>query len=136
MAAPPDYSRQLLLKEIGPEGQAKLANSRVLIVGAGGPRQPGVAVIWRAPGSAISGWWIRTLSTPVICNRQPIYALADVGKSKVELARAAVAALNPSVVVETHEARFTADNALAVGCELRHRRRLQRQFLRAEIPDQ
>jgi sulfur-carrier protein adenylyltransferase/sulfurtransferase len=40
MAAAPDYSRQLLLKEIGPEGQAKLANSRVLIVGAGGLGSP------------------------------------------------------------------------------------------------
>jgi sulfur-carrier protein adenylyltransferase/sulfurtransferase len=111
MAAAPDYSRQLLLKEIGPEGQAKLANSRVLIVGAGGLGSP---VLQYLAGAGVGQLGVVDSDTLDASNlhRQPIYALADVGKSKVELARAAVAAINPSVVVETHEARFTADNAL------------------------
>jgi len=111
MAAAPDYSRQLLLKEIGPEGQAKLANSRVLIVGAGGLGSP---VLQYLAGAGVGHLGVVDSDTLDASNlhRQPIYALADVGKSKVELARAAVAAINPSVVVETHEARFTADNAL------------------------
>jgi molybdopterin/thiamine biosynthesis adenylyltransferase/rhodanese-related sulfurtransferase len=112
MAAAPDYSRQLLLKEIGPEGQAKLANSRVLIVGAGGLGSP---VLQYLAGAGVGRLGVVDSDTLDASNlhRQPIYALADVGKSKVELARAAVAAINPSVIVETHEARFTADNALA-----------------------
>ena len=112
MAAAPDYSRQLLLKEIGPEGQAKLANSRVLIVGAGGLGSP---VLQYLAGAGVGHLGVVDSDTLDASNlhRQPIYALADVGKSKVELARAAVAAINPSVVVETHEARFSADNALA-----------------------
>src|SRR5260370_22196460 len=111
MAAAPDYSRQLLLKEIGPKGQAKLANSRVLIVGAGGLGSP---VLQYLAGAGVGHLGVVDSDTLDASNlhRQPIYALADVGKSKVELARAAVAAINPSVVVETHEARFTADNAL------------------------
>jgi sulfur-carrier protein adenylyltransferase/sulfurtransferase len=111
MSAAPDYSRQLLLKEIGAGGQAKLANSRVLIVGAGGLGSP---VLQYLAGAGVGRLGVMDSDTLDASNlhRQPIYALADVGKSKVELARAAVAAINPSVVVETHDARFTADNAL------------------------
>ncbi len=113
MAAAPDYSRQLLLKEIGPQGQAKLANSRVLIVGAGGLGSP---VLQYLAGAGVGHLGVVDSDTLDASNlhRQPIYALADVGKSKVELARAAVAAINPSVVVLTHEARFSANNALAL----------------------
>jgi adenylyltransferase/sulfurtransferase len=45
-------------------------------------------------------------------HRQPIYALADVGRPKIDLARAAINEINPSVQVETHAQRFNADNAL------------------------
>jgi adenylyltransferase/sulfurtransferase len=45
-------------------------------------------------------------------HRQPIYGLSDVGRPKAELARAAIAAINPAVQIETHAARFNADNAL------------------------
>jgi adenylyltransferase/sulfurtransferase len=47
-------------------------------------------------------------------HRQPLYSLADVGSQKVELARAAVHALNPTVRVETHATRFGARNALSL----------------------
>src|SRR5260370_21817738 len=106
----PDYSRQTLLKEIGADGQAALARGRVLIVGAGGLGSP---VLQYLAGAGVGHLGVVDSDTLDASNlhRQPIYALADVGKSKVELARAAVAAINPSVLVETHEARFTADNA-------------------------
>ena len=111
MSAAPDYSRQLLLKEIGPQGQARLARGRVLVVGAGGLGSP---VLQYLAGAGVGHLGIVDPDTLDASNlhRQPIYALADVGKSKVELARAAVAAINPSVLVETHGERFTADNAL------------------------
>ena len=119
MAAAPDYSRQLLLKEIGPEGQAKLANSRVLVVGAGGLGSP---VLQYLAGAGVGYLGVVDSDTLDASNlhRQPIYALSDVGQSKVALARAAVAAINPSVVVETHDARFTADNARewVEGCDV------------------
>jgi sulfur-carrier protein adenylyltransferase/sulfurtransferase len=107
----PDYSRQTLLKEIGAGGQAKLANSRVLIVGAGGLGSP---VLQYLAGAGVGHLGIVDADTLDASNlhRQPLYALADVGKLKVDLARAAVRAINPTVAVETHAARFTADNAL------------------------
>jgi molybdopterin/thiamine biosynthesis adenylyltransferase/rhodanese-related sulfurtransferase len=107
----PDYSRQTLLKEIGPAGQARLAGSRVLIVGAGGLGSP---VLQYLAGAGVGHLGLVDADTLDASNlhRQPIFALADVGKSKVALAQAAILAINPSVTVATHATRFTADNAL------------------------
>jgi sulfur-carrier protein adenylyltransferase/sulfurtransferase len=107
----PDYSRQQLLKEIGAEGQAILARSRVLIVGIGGLGSP---VLQYLAGAGVGHLGLVDADTLDASNlhRQPIYALADVGRSKVELARAAALAINPSVSVETHDLLFTSDNAL------------------------
>jgi adenylyltransferase/sulfurtransferase len=109
----PDYSRQGLLKEIGPQGQELLARSRVLIVGAGGLGSP---VLQYLAGAGIGTLGLIDADTLDASNlhRQPIYALRDVGRQKVELARAAVQAINPAVRVEAIEARFDAGNALAL----------------------
>jgi adenylyltransferase/sulfurtransferase len=106
----PDYSRQQLLREIGAHGQAKLASSRVLIVGAGGLGSP---VLQYLAGAGVGCLGIVDADTLEASNlhRQPIYALSEVGRAKASLAEAAVARLNPSVRVEAHGARFTADNA-------------------------
>ncbi len=107
----PDYSRQILLKEVGPAGQAKLAAARVLIVGLGGLGSP---VMQYLAGAGVG--FLGLIDADVLdasnLHRQPIYALADVGKPKADLARAAIAAVNPGVRVETHAAQFNADNAL------------------------
>ncbi len=107
----PDYSRQLALKEIGAAGQAKLADSRVLVVGAGGLGSP---VLQYLAGAGVGHLGVVDADTLDASNlhRQPIYSLADVGQSKVQLARAAVMAINPNVAVQSHDTRFTADNAL------------------------
>jgi molybdopterin/thiamine biosynthesis adenylyltransferase/rhodanese-related sulfurtransferase len=107
----PDYSRQILLKEIGAEGQAKLREARVLIVGLGGLGSP---VMQYLAGAGVG--FLGLIDADVLdasnLHRQPIYGLADVGKPKADLARAAIAAINPDVQVETHDDRFNADNAL------------------------
>ena len=107
----PDYSRQILLKEIGLQGQAKLSLARVLIVGLGGLGSP---VMQYLAGAGVG--FLGLIDADVLdasnLHRQPIYALADVGKQKPDLARAAIAAINPAVQVETHAANFAADNAL------------------------
>jgi molybdopterin/thiamine biosynthesis adenylyltransferase len=107
----PDYSRQQLLKEIGAQGQALLARSRVLVVGAGGLGSP---VLQYLAGAGVGCLGVVDADTLDASNlhRQPIYALADVGSSKVALARAAVARINPAVQVESHALRLDADNAL------------------------
>jgi len=109
----PDYSRQQLLKEIGPQGQELLARSRVLIVGAGGLGSP---VLQYLAGAGVGTLGLIDADSLEASNlhRQPIYALADVGGQKVELARAAVQALNPTVRVETFATRFNAANACAL----------------------
>src|ERR1700689_3205000 len=107
----PDYSRQTLLKEVGAAGQATLARSRVLIVGAGGLGSP---VLQYVVGAGVG--FLGLVDADVLhasnLHRQPIYALNEVGEPKAALAQAAAARLNPSVRVETHAERLTADNAL------------------------
>jgi sulfur-carrier protein adenylyltransferase/sulfurtransferase len=109
----PDYSRQQLLKEIGPQGQELLARSRVLIVGAGGLGSP---VLQYLAGAGVGTLGLIDADSLDAGNlhRQPIYALQDVGRQKVELARAAVQAINPAVRVQTFDLRFNAGNARAL----------------------
>src|SRR5580698_6091097 len=107
----PDYSRQILLKEIGLQGQAKLESARVLIVGLGGLGSP---VMQYLAGAGVG--FLGLIDADVLdasnLHRQPIYALADIGRQKADLARAAIAAINPAVQVETHATSFHTDNAL------------------------
>jgi sulfur-carrier protein adenylyltransferase/sulfurtransferase len=107
----PDYSRQLLLKEVGSAGQAALVKSRVLIVGAGGLGSP---VLQYLAGAGVGHIGLIDADTLDASNlhRQPIFALDEVGRSKAELARAAIARLNPEVRVEIRTGRFEAGNAL------------------------
>src|SRR5271163_4803934 len=107
----PDYSRQQLLKEIGAQGQAALARGRVLVVGLGGLGSP---VLQYLAGAGVGCLGIIDGDTLDASNlhRQPIYALADVGGQKAGLAAAAVQRINPSVRVDIHPGRLSADNAL------------------------
>jgi sulfur-carrier protein adenylyltransferase/sulfurtransferase len=107
----PDYSRQLLLKEIGAKGQAALARARVLVVGLGGLGSP---VLQYLAGAGVGHLGLVDDDILDVSNlhRQPIYAFAEVGNPKVDLARAAVAQINPSVQVETYGVRLNAGNAL------------------------
>jgi adenylyltransferase/sulfurtransferase len=109
----PDYSRQTLLKEVGAAGQAVLARSRVLIVGAGGLGSP---VLQYLAGAGVGFLGLIDADTVHASNlhRQPLYARAQVGEGKAESAAAAVRRLNPSVQVDAHRTRFTPDNAMAL----------------------
>jgi adenylyltransferase/sulfurtransferase len=106
----PDYSRQMALKEVGVRGQDKLRASRVLVVGCGGL---GVPVISYLAGAGIGRLGLvdgdRLESSNL--HRQTMYALADVGQLKAELATARVRALNPDVEVQTYPVRLDSANA-------------------------
>ena len=106
----PDYSRQMALKEVGAAGQAKLRASRVLVVGCGGL---GVPVISYLAGAGIGrlGLIDSDRLEPSNLHRQTMYALADVGELKAELAAARVRALNPDVDVRAYTTRLDALNA-------------------------
>ncbi len=109
----PDYSRQILLKEIGAQGQAALARGRVLIVGAGGLGSP---VLQYLAGAGVG--YLGIVDADVLdasnLHRQPIFSLADVGRQKTELTLTAVQRINPAVHVELHSERLDANNALAL----------------------
>jgi adenylyltransferase/sulfurtransferase len=106
----PDYSRQMALKEVGAAGQARLRASRVLVIGCGGL---GVPVISYLAGAGIGrlGLVDGDRLEPSNLHRQTLYSLADVGKSKAELAADRVRALNPDVDVRAYALRLDALNA-------------------------
>jgi len=109
----PDYSRQARLREIGEAGQAKLAASRVLVIGAGGL---GCPVISYLAGAGVGTLGIVDGDRLDASNlhRQTMYDARDIGQHKVDLASRRVAALNPTVQVQTWKEPLHADNAVDV----------------------
>ena len=105
-----DYSRQVALKEVGAAGQARLQASRVLVIGAGGL---GVPVLSYLAGAGVGTLGIVDSDVLEASNlhRQPLYALADVGKPKAQLAAERLRALNPEVRCDIHAERFDSRNA-------------------------
>lgn len=114
--SPPElarYARQITLPQIGMSGQRRLKNARVLVVGAGGLGSPALLYL-AAAGVGTLGVVDDDRVEESNLHRQVIHGMADVGAAKVDSARAAVAKINPHVVVETHPVRLTAANALEI----------------------
>jgi adenylyltransferase/sulfurtransferase len=105
------YSRHLTLPEVGVEGQRKLKAARVLCIGAGGLGSP-AALYLAAAGVGTLGIVDFDAVDASNLQRQILHSTADVGRSKLDSARARIAAMNPGVVVETHEITLNASNAL------------------------
>jgi len=103
------YSRHILLQEVGGEGQKKLMNSSVFMVGAGGLGSPallylaaaGIGRIGVADGDVVD------LSN---LQRQIIHGTSDVGRSKVLSAEEAIREINPECEVFVFSERLTAEN--------------------------
>lgn len=104
------YARHLTLPGIGLTGQQRLFGARVLAIGAGGLGAP-VLQYLAAAGVGTLGVVDDDVVSVSNLQRQVIHTMDFVGKPKVDSARAAIAALNPQVAVETHNARLTAENA-------------------------
>jgi molybdopterin/thiamine biosynthesis adenylyltransferase/rhodanese-related sulfurtransferase len=107
------YSRHTLLPEVGEEGQAKLLDSRVLLVGAGGLGSP-AALYLAAAGVGSLG--IVDFDTVDASNlqRQILHTVDRIGRPKVESARETLQALNPDVKIEPYMERLSADNVLDI----------------------
>jgi len=105
------YRRHLTLPEIGLEGQQRLLGSSVLLIGAGGLGSP-LALYLAAAG--VGRLVIVDDDVVDVSNlqRQVLFTTADVGRSKVEVARERVCALNPDVEVQPVAERLTSANAL------------------------
>jgi molybdopterin/thiamine biosynthesis adenylyltransferase len=95
------YSRQIMLPEIGQEGQRRLLASKVLVVGVGGLGSP-AALYLAAAGVGKIGLVDGDRVELSNLNRQIIHATSDVGASKVNSAAAKLKALSPDTIVETY----------------------------------
>jgi len=103
------YGRHLSVPEIGEEGQVRLLESRVLLIGAGGLGSP-AAFYLAAAGVGTLGLVDDDVVDRSNLQRQILHTDARVGKLKVDSAREALLALNPSLNIETHPTRLTAEN--------------------------
>ncbi|MCU0616724.1 MAG: molybdopterin-synthase adenylyltransferase MoeB [Gemmatimonadaceae bacterium] len=107
------YARQRRLPEFGDAGQARLAASRVLIVGVGGLGSPAAQYL-AAAGVGTIGLVDDDVVDVSNLHRQPLYGTADVGRAKVDAAASRLAVVNPLVRIVRHETRLTRENAHAL----------------------
>jgi adenylyltransferase/sulfurtransferase len=107
------YSRHLIMPEVGMEGQRRLRAARVLMIGAGGLGSP-VALYLAAAGIGTLGVVDFDVVEETNLQRQLLHGTEDVGRSKLASARERIAEANPHVVVEGHELRLDASNALDI----------------------
>jgi molybdopterin/thiamine biosynthesis adenylyltransferase/rhodanese-related sulfurtransferase len=103
------YSRHLLIPEIGEEGQLKLLDSRVLLIGAGGLGSP-ASLYLAAAGIGRLGIIDADIVDETNLQRQIVHSLDALGTPKVESAKRAINALNPDVDVVTYRERLTSEN--------------------------
>lgn len=107
------YARQLRLPGVGLDGQQRLAEASVLVVGAGGLGAPALHHLV-ASGVGRVGFVEFDHVDVTNLHRQTLYATGDVGRPKAEAARDRLAAVNPEVAIEAHPVRLTAANADAL----------------------
>lgn len=107
------YNRQLILPEIGMEGQLRLKRARVLVVGAGGLGSPllqylaaaGVGTIGIVDGDTVDGSNL---------HRQVLYTYDDLGKNKASTAKKHLVGLNPNINIKVYPEHLTKENALDI----------------------
>jgi len=107
------YARHLILPEVGPAGQKKLGQARVLLVGAGGLGSP-ASLYLAAAGVGTLG--IVDFDVVELSNlqRQIVHGTSDVGRPKLESARDRLLDVNPEITIEPHELRLSSENALDI----------------------
>jgi adenylyltransferase/sulfurtransferase len=107
------YARHFLLKEVGEEGQKKLKQSKVLIVGSGGLGAP-LALYLAAAGIGRIGLVDFDVVDRSNLQRQILFGESDLGVSKLEAAKKRLADLNPNIELVLHHVQLCADNAFEI----------------------
>jgi adenylyltransferase/sulfurtransferase len=107
------YARHLLIPDVGEIGQRRLANARVAVIGAGGLGSPALLYL-AAAGIGTIGVVDPDVVEASNLQRQVVHGVSDVGRLKVDSARATLAEVNPLVEVVTHPVRLDSSNALDV----------------------
>ncbi|MDQ6470661.1 HesA/MoeB/ThiF family protein [Flavobacterium sp. LHD-80] len=107
------YNRQIILPEIGAEGQQKLSKSKVLVIGAGGL---GAAILPYLASAGVGKIGIVDDDIVEISNlhRQVIYKTSAVGKSKAEEAKLMISELNPEIEVDSFSEKLSGKNAISL----------------------
>jgi sulfur-carrier protein adenylyltransferase/sulfurtransferase len=103
------YSRHLLIPEVGEEGQLRLLDSKVLLVGAGGLGSP-ASLYLAAAGVGRIGIVDADVVDESNLQRQIVHSTESLGEPKVDSARRAIEALNPDVEVVSYKERLTSEN--------------------------
>ena len=103
------YSRHLLIPEVGEEGQLKLLDSRILLIGAGGLGSP-ASLYLAAAGVGTLGIVDDDVVDTSNLQRQVAHSTERLGEAKAESAKRTLQALNPDVDVKTYRERLTSEN--------------------------
>ncbi|MDZ4751945.1 MAG: molybdopterin-synthase adenylyltransferase MoeB [Flavobacteriales bacterium] len=107
------YSRHLIIPEFNIEGQRKLKNAKVLVIGTGGLGSP-VLLYLTAAGIGTIGLVDFDVVDQSNLQRQVLFTVDDVGKHKVDAAIQRLKGLNPNVNFVAHKTRITSENALDI----------------------
>ncbi|HJO06892.1 MAG TPA: ThiF family adenylyltransferase, partial [Chloroflexota bacterium] len=105
------YSRHMLMPEVGAEGQLKLLDAKVLMIGAGGLGSPS-AYYLAAAGVGTIGIVDHDVVDESNLQRQILHDMERVGTSKVDSARQTLEGLNPDVNVVTYDEVINSENAM------------------------
>jgi adenylyltransferase/sulfurtransferase len=103
------YSRHLLIPEVGEEGQLRLLDSRMLLIGAGGLGSP-ASLYLAAAGVGTLGIVDDDAVDETNLQRQIVHSTDRLGESKAESAKQTIEALNPDVTVKVYKERLTSEN--------------------------
>lgn len=107
------YSRHLIMPEVGMEGQKKLKQASVLMIGAGGLGAP-LGMYLAAAGVGRLGIVDFDVVDHTNLQRQVIHNTDDVGRSKLESAKEKLQSINPHVELDLHNTGLTSANALDI----------------------
>jgi sulfur-carrier protein adenylyltransferase/sulfurtransferase len=107
------YSRHLIMPEVGMEGQLKLKDAKVLLVGAGGLGAP-LGMYLAAAGVGRIGIVDFDVVDFTNLQRQVIHGTKDVGKKKLDSAAETMLDINPFVQIDKHEVALSSENAMAI----------------------
>jgi adenylyltransferase/sulfurtransferase len=107
------YSRHLIIPDVGVDGQKRLKNAKVLVVGAGGLGSPALLYL-AAAGVGTLGIVEFDVVDESNLQRQIIHGQSDVGRPKAESARDSIAEINPFVKVNLHQTHLSSENALDI----------------------
>jgi adenylyltransferase/sulfurtransferase len=110
------YSRQMMLPDFGEEGQLKLSNAKVLLVGVGGLGSP-IALYLCGAGIGQLGLVDADIVSESNLQRQVLYTTEEIGCLKVDCAKKRLNALNPLVRIDTYPVRFTKENAESIASQ-------------------